>query len=224
MMDLSIAMLVHQRVPTFFLGHCIAYAFFLATQLGHWIIPIPCIFFPSLSLSLYVYIYRHTHIYIHIGKSESHVWSLQLPQNGDSFVALFWAPHFLLLHRGRGTFMHYSNIYSFGRSVAQRLRVVDSTEQYKLKNNRLRQFERALTKKLAAGLSGYVFSTLWKLSHSHGKWPIEIDGLPNLNIVDLSMVFRTSKCWIFPMVIGYTSYLPIYRWFTYQTTRGYIFL
>lgn len=40
------------------------------------------------------------------------------------------------------TFMHYSNIYSFGRSVAQRLRVVDSTEQYKLKNNRLRQFER----------------------------------------------------------------------------------
>jgi len=53
--------------------------------------------------------------------------------------------------------MHYSNIYSFGRSVAQRLRVVDSTEQYKLKNNRLRQFERALTKKLAAGLSGYVF-------------------------------------------------------------------
>ena len=139
-------------------------------------------------------------------------------------MALFWAPHFLLLHRGRGTFMHYSNIYSFGRSVAQRLRVVDSTEQYKLKNNRLRQFERALTKKLAAGLSGYVFSTLWKLSHSHGKWPIEIDGLPNLNIVDLSMVFRTSKCWIFPMVIGYTSYLPIYRWFTYQTTRGYIFL
>ncbi|CAK9088540.1 unnamed protein product [Durusdinium trenchii] len=27
------------------------------------------------------------------------------------------------------TFMHYSNIYSFGRSVAQRLRVVDGTEQ-----------------------------------------------------------------------------------------------
>ena len=43
-----------------------------------------------------------------------------------------------------GTFMHYSNIYSFGRSVAQRLRVVDSTEQYKTKNNRLRQFERDL--------------------------------------------------------------------------------
>eukprot|EP00913_Durusdinium_trenchii_P034750 g32507.t1 len=41
------------------------------------------------------------------------------------------------------TFMHYSNIYSFGRSVAQRLRVVDGTEQYRLKNNRLRQFERA---------------------------------------------------------------------------------
>ncbi|CAK9114839.1 unnamed protein product [Durusdinium trenchii] len=40
------------------------------------------------------------------------------------------------------TFMHYSNIYSFGRSVAQRLRVVDGTEQYRLKNNRLRQFER----------------------------------------------------------------------------------
>ena len=41
-----------------------------------------------------------------------------------------------------GTFLHYSNIYSFGRAVAQRLRVVDTTEQYKLKNNRMRQFER----------------------------------------------------------------------------------
>jgi len=40
------------------------------------------------------------------------------------------------------TFLHYSNIYSFGRAVAQRLRVVDTTEQYKLKNNRMRQFER----------------------------------------------------------------------------------
>lgn len=39
--------------------------------------------------------------------------------------------------------MHYSSIYSFGRSIAQRLRVVDGTEQYRLKNNRLRQFERA---------------------------------------------------------------------------------
>eukprot|EP00438_Fugacium_kawagutii_P005713 Skav208067 [mRNA] locus=scaffold936:196066:198110:- [translate_table: standard] len=47
-----------------------------------------------------------------------------------------------LISAQRGTFMHYSNIYSFGRSVAQRLRVVDGTEQYKLKNNRLRQFER----------------------------------------------------------------------------------
>ena len=54
--------------------------------------------------------------------------------------------------------MHYSNIYSFGRSVAQRLRVVDSTEQYKLKNNRLRQFERALmAKKGRLSFWGFVF-------------------------------------------------------------------
>ena len=25
------------------------------------------------------------------------------------------------------------------------------------------------------------------IEHSHGKWPVEIDGLPNLKMVDLSM-------------------------------------
>ena len=154
-------------------------------------IPIPCIFFHPPSLSLYVYIhtyihtythtqiyiyiyihtyvlymecteYTHTHIYIyiHIGKSESNLFG---PFSYHKTAIVSW------LCFGRGTFMHYSNIYSFGRSVAQRLRVVDSTEQYKLKNNRLRQFERALaalTKKVGCWSSrGCVFFnplvTLW---------------------------------------------------------------
>ena len=34
-----------------------------------------------------------------------------------------------------------------------------------------------------------VYGTLWlfNIAMVHGKWPIEIDGLPNLKIVDLSM-------------------------------------
>lgn len=58
------------------------------------------------------------------------------------FFVLCWLRTDDCLRLHWGTFLHYSNIYSFGRAVAQRLRVVDTTEQYKLKNNRMRQFER----------------------------------------------------------------------------------
>eukprot|EP00931_Biecheleriopsis_adriatica_P059754 TRINITY_DN35814_c0_g1_i1.p1 TRINITY_DN35814_c0_g1~~TRINITY_DN35814_c0_g1_i1.p1 ORF type:complete len:3403 (-),score=723.69 TRINITY_DN35814_c0_g1_i1:308-10516(-) len=40
------------------------------------------------------------------------------------------------------TFSHYAAMYSFGRNVAQRLRISDGTDHYKLKNNRLRIFQK----------------------------------------------------------------------------------
>eukprot|EP00930_Biecheleria_cincta_P021490 TRINITY_DN1591_c0_g1_i1.p1 TRINITY_DN1591_c0_g1~~TRINITY_DN1591_c0_g1_i1.p1 ORF type:complete len:3401 (-),score=659.74 TRINITY_DN1591_c0_g1_i1:53-10255(-) len=46
------------------------------------------------------------------------------------------------------TFSHYSAMYSFGRNVAQRLRISDGTDNYKLKNNRLRAFKKEQQKYL----------------------------------------------------------------------------
>ena len=62
--------------------------------------------------------------------------------------------------------MHYSSIYSFGRSVPQRLRVVDSSEQYRLKNNRLRQFERSLSRRAVVGWWRCLLGCfLWLVEH-----------------------------------------------------------
>jgi len=44
------------------------------------------------------------------------------------------------------TFSHYAAMYSFGRNVAQRLRISDGTDNYRLKNNRLRIFEQEQAK------------------------------------------------------------------------------
>ena len=48
------------------------------------------------------------------------------------------------------------------------------------------------------------------IQHSHGKWPIEIDGVPNFKMVDLSMAMLNNQMVIYIYIYIYITYYFYY--------------
>ena len=52
------------------------------------------------------------------------------------------------------------------------------------------------------------------IQHSHGKWPIEIDGVPNFKMVDLSMAMLNNQMVIY-IYIYYILFLLYKLYYMY---------